>query len=361
MIPRSALTLPIAVVLLGLALGAVIPAAAESAPQALAQAPAPLVGAAVLQQPASRVLIDSPGPGTLVGSPVTITGSIDRLPPSASLGYVVLAGDGRRIGEGSFPIPGNPGQPALFLASLTFQEPLEGDAITLQLIDLDTSPGAPVATLPLATAALPQRIRIDTPPAGTQVGNPVVLTGGTVRFPQSGGLGYAIYDRSGAQIGGGFFPVAGSLQTGGSFAASLSFTYPPLGGPIRVDLYDQNLSGGFEATASVELQTVALVQQVTITTPPFGTQVGTPMVITGRTSLFPSAGVLVYRVTNAQGAVLGTGSFGVQPADANASTFSASLSFQPPAAPGLLRVQVSDVDLSGRIVATAFVDVRWGP
>jgi hypothetical protein len=318
--------------------GAAAPAAAQGAPPA-----------------AQQIVIESPPPGTQVGSPMTITGNLARLPAGASLLYNVIASDGRVIGSGSFAVPGAPGQPALFMASLSFSEPLEGDSITLQLVDPDPAAGTSI-TLPLVTAPLPQRILIDTPPGGTIVGNPLVVTGRTVRFPAAGTLGYAIYNSGGVQVGGGVFPVGGSPQTGGSFAASLGFIYPELGGPLRIDLYDQDpFTFGFVATARLDVHTRALRQQVTIETPGPGAQVGSPVTITGRAARFPAGGVLQYRITAAGGAILGQGAFPVQAAPGDAARFVASLSFQPPPAPGLLRAEIFEVGQPG-----AAVELRWG-
>lgn len=352
MTPRSARAPALLGMLLAVALsiaaGAAIPAAAQGTPPAAAQ----------------TITIESPAAGTQVGSPMVVTGSLARLPASASLSYLVLAGDGRQIGGGSIPIPGSPGQPAFFIASLTFQEPLDGGAITLQLADVDPATGAVVATvtLPLVTAPVPQQIIVETPPAGTQVGNPVVVTGRTVRFPPAGVLGYAIYDSGGAQVGGGVFPVAGGPLEGGRFTASLGFAYPPLGGRLRIDLYDQDpFSLEFLATTTLETAAAALVQQIVIDTPPFGTQVGSPVVLTGRATRFPTGGTLQYLIVDGQGAVLGSGSFPVEAAAAGSARFTASLSFRPPAAPGPVRAQVFEVGPDGRITASPYAEMRWGP
>ncbi|NTU81814.1 MAG: hypothetical protein HGA45_20970, partial [Chloroflexales bacterium] len=291
MTPRlfRALALPIIALTLALAGAASLPAAAQGITPAADQ----------------QITIESPAPGTQVGSPMVITGRTSRLPAGALLVYTVLASDGRIIGAGSFPIPGSPGQPAYFIASLSFDEPPDGDTISLQLVDQDPATGAllAVASLPLTVAPVPQRIVLETPPTDTLVGNPVVVTGRTTRFPASGVLGYAIYNSLGLQAGGGVFPVDGSPQTGGRYAASLDFVYPEQGGPLRIDLYDQDpLTGAFVATASLQVRTAALRQQVIIETPSFGTQVGSPMVITGRTALYPIGGALQYRISDGQGA-----------------------------------------------------------
>jgi hypothetical protein len=311
-----------------------------------------------------RITIESPAPGTQVGSPVVVTGSVAHLPAGASLLYTVLASDGRALGTGSFPLPGNPGEPASFIASLTFVEPPEGDAISLQLADQDPATGSllAVASLPLTVAPAPQRIVIETPDAGMLVGNPVVLTGRTVRFPAAGALGYAIYSSTGAQVGGGIFPVSGSRQEGGRFSASLGFFYPEQGGPLRIDLYDQDpLTGTFPATASLQARTVALRQQVIIETPALGTQVGSPVVITGRTARYPVGGSLQYRISDGRGVVLAVGRFAVAGNLSDSARFVASISFTPPVFSGPLRAEIFEVDERGMVTTNGVIDLRWGP
>jgi hypothetical protein len=337
-LPRPSRPLALLVALALLLIAAAAPAAAQGTPPSNQQ-----------------IAFESPPPGAQVGSPLTVSGSLARLPASASLSYTIFASDGTAIGAGSFPVPGNPGQPALFIASLTFSEPLEGGSIALQLVDPDPAAGAS-ATLQLVTAPLPQQIRIDTPPAGTIVGNPVVVTGRTVRFPAAGTLGYAIYNSGGVQVGGGVFPVSGSPQTGGSFAASLGFVYPELGGPLRIDLYDQDpFSFGFVATARLDASTRALRQQVTIETPGPGTQIGSPVTLTGRAARFPAGGLLQYRIRAGE-AILGQGAFPVQGAPGDAARFNASLAFQPAAGSGPLLAEIFEAGQAGG----AAIELRWG-
>ncbi len=324
---------------------------------------APAAQRVAAQNPAQTITIESPPPGTQVGSPMVVTGRVARLPASASLNYRFFASDGRVIGAGSFPIPGNPGEPAYFLASLSFEEPLDGDAVNLQLAEADPATGAliGVATLPVTVAPRPQRILIETPPTGTQVGSPVVLTGRTTRLPAAGVLGYAIYDSGGIQVGGGVFPVNGSPQEGGRFNASLLFTFPEFGGPLRIDLYDQDpFTGAFPATASLQVITAALRQQIVIETPPFGTQVGSPVVLTGRAARYPATGALQYRIVDGQGVLLGSGSVPVTAAAGGQARFAASLGFTPPATNGPLRAEIYDIDERG-VFTVASLTLRWGP
>ncbi|GAB4450995.1 MAG: hypothetical protein OHK0015_56180 [Chloroflexi bacterium OHK40] len=321
------------------------------------------VAPAAAQAPAGQqITIETPSPGTQVGSPATITGRVARLSANAALRYVVLASDGRVLGSGSFFIPGNPGEPSFFIAQVTFAEPLEGDSLTLQLLEVDVS-GAVVslADLPLVAAPVPQRISFETPAPGTRVGNPVTITGRTVRFPLSGGLGYAIYNSAGVQVGGGFFPVSGSPQEGSRFVASLAFAYPELGRPLRIDLYDQDpFTLAFLATATLELSTVALRQQITIEMPPLGTQVGSPVVITGRTARYPVGGVLYYRISDQRDAELGFGSFVVSGFSGEPARFNASIDFRAPAGAGPLRAEIYEIDANGFVSASAGVELWWG-
>jgi hypothetical protein len=95
-------------------------------------------------------------------------------------------------------------------------------------------------------------IVFDTPPQGTQVGSPVVITGHTTRHPANGKLSYRVRDAAGNEIGAGQFDVvpdsAGS--TSSRFNVSLMFTEPRGGGNITVDVYVPSAAGVF---ASISL------------------------------------------------------------------------------------------------------------
>lgn len=309
------------------------------------------------------IRITSPAPEAVVSSPVVVEGELGRLPSGARLVYSVTASDGRRLGGGELAVPGEPGRPALFRAALPFEASPEGDRIQVQLFDQDQTTGAVVAQagVTLGVAPQPQRIIVDSPAPSAYVGTPVVLTGRTVRYPLSGTLGYAIYDGAGAQLGGGVFPVGGSLAVGGRFEAVLGFSYPPLGGPLRIDLYDQDpATGAFRATASLGLRTAPLQQQIVIETPASGTRVGVPAVLTGRTARYPAGGALQYRVIGSSGELLGAGSFPVQGPVGEPARFNASLNFSPPAFSGPLRAEVFEADQFGNPVALAAVELSWG-
>lgn len=309
------------------------------------------------------ITLTSPTPETVVSSPVLVEGSLGRLPLDARLRYRVLASDGRLLGAGDFPVPGAPGRPALFRGTIPFEASPEGDRVTVQLFDQDPATGQVFAQADviLGVAPQPQRITITSPGANAYVGTPLVVTGRTVRFPTGGVLGYAIYDGFGAQIGGGVFPVAGSLAVGGTFNVALGFNYPQQGGPLRLDLYDQDpATGQFRATASLNLRSVPLQQQIVIESPAPGTRVGVPAVITGRTARYPSGGVLQYRVFGPSGEQLGAGRFGVQGPAGEPASFNAALSFNPPAFAGGLRAEIFEQDQFGNALATVVLDLSWG-
>src|SRR5262245_29868629 len=55
------------------------------------------------------ITIETPAPGTIVGSPVVITGRTSLFPPAASLGYRVRDSAGNQIGVGGLPVQGDSG------------------------------------------------------------------------------------------------------------------------------------------------------------------------------------------------------------------------------------------------------------
>lgn len=308
------------------------------------------------------IRIVAPTPGAVASSPLAVEGELGRLPSDGRLVYRVTASDGRQVGQGTFPVQGTPGRPTRFRAALPFDASPEGDRIQLLIFDQNQATGeiAGQASVTLGVAPQPQRILIDTPAANAYIGTPVVLTGRTVRYPASGVLGYAVYDGSGAQVGGGVFPVGGSLAVGSTFTASFGFRYPFQGGPIRVDLYDQDQATGvFRATATLNLRTVPTQQQIVIETPPQSTQVGSPVVITGRTARYPRDGVLQYRIQTEAGEVLGNGSFPVQGTIGEPARFNASIMFNPPAFAGPLRAEIYEADQFGNVAASATIGLRW--
>jgi hypothetical protein len=64
-----------------------------------------------------------------------------------------------------------------------------------------------------------------------------------------------VSDQNGGQLGVGAFNVSGAPGGSTTFNASIDFNLPPAGGPIQVELYDQNAQPGvIDALASIGLQ-----------------------------------------------------------------------------------------------------------
>jgi hypothetical protein len=191
----------------------------------------------------------------------------------------------------------------------------------------------------------------------------VVITGRTVRYPFDGNLAYQIFDANGTQIGVGMFNVVGAPGQSATFNAQVFFNLPAGGGPIQVNVYDQNgATGAIVATAAINLLVAPpqpTQQVITIETPPTGTLVGSPVVVTGRTARYPFEGNLGYRVRDQTGREIGLGGFRVNGAPGQPTTFVGSLMFSPPLGGGMIRVEIFDIDQSsGAILAIAAVDLE---
>ena len=327
--------------------------------------PAATAALALFVAPPQAISFSSPAAGTFVGSPVVVTGNLARLPNQSNLAYIFFNSQGQPIGSGIFPVGGQPGRPTAFSASLGFELPLLGGDVQLQVYDQDGVSGATAgsATLLLKVVPQPQQLLFTSPSPNAFVNSPVVITGRTVRYPQQGSLGYRITDSAGTQLGAGAFPVTGAPGQGSTFNAQLSFNLPPQGGPVQIALFDQNVNTGVVvANAVLVLQTVPAQQSITITSPPPGTQVGSPVTITGRTARYPIGGQLSYRITNLSGNVLGGGSFAVAGPFGQPASFSASLTFSPPSTGGTVQVTILDSDpATSAIAASAALPLQVAP
>ncbi len=299
------------------------------------QANGPSVSLYVAPVPQS-ITIDTPPSGALVGSPMTITGRTVRFPANGTLNYRVTK-DGGLLGASSFPVGANATPGSQFNTQVKFSVPHEGGLIQLIISDPNTPTGAVERTIDLDVRPQYQRIDIDTPPAGTQVGSPMTITGRTNWFPNNGQLTYRVLDASNAMIGSGAIQVGGAPGTRGSFNAQVMFAEPSNGGAIRVELADPS-NGGNIVTAILLNVAPPPPPQIVIDTPPPGTQVGSPMTITGRTTYVPN-GQLSYRVRDVAGNVIGQGSVSVT-AFGRQALFNASLTFSEPAAGGNIAVEI---------------------
>lgn len=301
----------------------------------------------VMPTPAGQqITIDTPPPDTLVGSPVVITGRTARRPAGDTLNYFLRDAGGAVLGSGTFPVSTAADGSGTFNASLTFNLPPNGGAISLEIFEPGAA-GGPVAasaTLQLQVAP-PQTILIDTPPPGTVVGSPVVITGRTARFPFQGSLAYRVLDAGNRELGSGTFPVQGAQGAPSSFTASLTFNLPPGGGRITVEIVDQNAADGqIAAAARIDLSVAAQEQAIIIETPPANTLVGSPMTITGRTVRLPAGSALTYRVRNASGQQIGQGQFGVTGTQDGGASFNAQIFFSPPQAGGPISLELLEID-----------------
>jgi hypothetical protein len=307
-----------------------------------------------------QITFETPPGMTLVGSPLVITGRTTRYPIGGDLSYRITNDAGQQLGANTFKVAGPTGQPATFNASPTFQIPRDGGTIHLDVFDQDPANGAEIATtrLDLDVLAQYQAIVIDTPPAGTQVGSPVVLTGRTNLYPNGGQLQYRVIDSGGQQIGAGGFAVGGGPGQRGSFVGELTFTEPPNGGNIRVELSDGSVRAAIDLVVALPPP-----QQIVIDTPAWGTQVGSPVVITGRSTRYPASGALNYRVRDAAGAVIGSGQFGVarDSAGSRGGSFNASLTFAEPPNGGNITVEIYAPSPVSSAIVSASISLYVAP
>lgn len=333
--------------------------------------------------------IDTPAPGTVVGSPLVVTGRTALYPQAGVLGYRVLNAAGAQIGAGTFPIVGNPANPATFNSSLNFQVPAGPTSIRVEIFDQNPSSGAIVASssVELRIGAPPpavQAIIIETPPPGTFIASPVVITGRTTQFPFQGNLAWLAIDQLGRQLGNGIFNVLGSPGQPTTFNSSLDFQLPQGGGPVRFEIYDQDaVTGATVARGVIDLQVAALptsaptataptatapttsaptatapaaaLQQIFIDTPAPGTLVGSPVVITGRTVQYPFGGQLAYRFRDQQGAQLGSGGIRVAGQAGGPGSFNVQLFFNTRPGLGQIFLDILENGPTNNVVASATI------
>ncbi|NJN16587.1 MAG: hypothetical protein HC822_10090 [Oscillochloris sp.] len=287
------------------------------------------------------ITIETPPPGTTVGSPVVITGRTTQMPANGQLFYLVRDQVGAVIGSGQFGVNSS-GSGNSFNASINFNLPAQGGQIEIDLFEPAANGSARARAAILLTVAPPQQITIESPPPGTTVGSPVVITGRTARYPFQGNLAYRFTDNSGQNLGEGIFPVNGNPGGPSNFTASLQFNLPAQGGVVRLEVYDQNaVNNEIVANTSLDLNVLPPSQTITIETPPPGTVVGSPVVLTGRVVRPPVGGQISYLVRGPNGTNIGQGSFGI-----NGTTFNASISFTPPPQGGAITIELRANDSS---------------
>ena len=96
-----------------------------------------------------------------------------------------------------------------------------------------------------------------------------------------------------------------------------------------------------------------IAQMITIETPAPGTLVGSPVVITGRTTTYPAQGQLHYRIVDEHDVALGSGAFTVTGTSHHTATFDVSLTFITPATPSRITVELFDHDPSTQAIVTS--------
>lgn len=318
--------------------------------------PTPTSQTTATAAPAGRqqIIIDSPPPGTQVGSPVVLTGRTALLP--RALRYFVRDPGRNVLGSGEVPFTST-GSAGAFNASLTFNLPPTGGQISVEIYEPGPADAPALASASISlNVAPPQGIVIETPPVGTTVGSPVVITGRTARYPFQGNLGYRVLDANNRQIGAGSFQVSGSPGGPSTFSGSLTFSEPASGGTIKAEIFDQDESSGqIVATASINLNVAPPQQAIIVDTPPPGTEVGSPVVLTGRVVRFPNGGQLGYRVRDASGNVIGQGSFGVQGSADGGTTFTASLTFSPPPNGGPITIDLLEQGANNQVISSTSI------
>lgn len=371
---------------------------------------------------AAPITIEQPAAGAGVTSPLRLQGRLAAVPPEGGLTYRILDAENILLASGTIETNGELGNVGSFNTEAVYtslssgpgflqvvqRNDLAGPAVavstqaitlasnvttpatavglvpsgtpdpvapTSQIIIGDTPTPQPSVTVVPATATpLPptqaqgQVINLTSPAPGTQVGSPLTLTGNTNQFPFGGSLDYRVVNSANQALGSGSFAVNGVPGQTSSFVAELRFNLPPGGGPIRVDVYDQdNNTGRVAAIASLDLvvaapQPTAGPQQITINSPPGGTNVGSPVVITGSTTRFPAQGNLKYRFLDQFGNQLGTGALTVNGSQGQPGTFNASLSFALPQGGGPVRLELVDRDANnGQVFASATVGMNVAP
>ena len=347
-------------------------------------------------QPGQMIMIETPAPGTQVGSPVVLTGRTARVPAQNLLRYRVVDASERQIGGGVISVATAPDGALRFTASLMFAEPASSGAIRIDLADQadGAATAAAVASLALkvvgtgvaSTPSGSQQISFMSPAPNTAVTSPVVITGRTARMPFQNNLSYIVRDSSGRTLASGLIGVDGTPP---SFNVALPFDAPAPGTAISIELIDQDAETGNIAgraslllfyaslpgplpatalpTASIPGATIAPPpatvlpsgQAITIETPAASTLVGSPVTVTGRVAAVPTNSRLFYRILDANNTLLGENTFPVG-LESQPLAFSAGLSFNLPQRGGPIMIELTDREASGAVRARAILLVQVG-
>jgi hypothetical protein len=198
-----------------------------------------------------------------------LTGRTSNFPLHGKLYYRFFGASNAEIGSGTFNVNGTAGQPATFNVPLTFNLPPRGGPIRLVIYDRNAEGLAIGSTSVDLNVWPPQDITIESPADGALVGSPAILAGKLARYPFEGMLRYRVLDATGSEIGTDSFAVAGTPGQPTTFSGAVTFNGPVDGGPIRVELFDQNPADGSKAdSASINLLVAPVQQTIIIETPP---------------------------------------------------------------------------------------------
>lgn len=307
-------------------------------------------------QPAQQIFIDAPQNDATIANPVTVSGRTAIFPASGKLNYRILAAGGAQLAVGSFNVNGQPGQPGSFSSAITFDIAAAGGQIQIDIFDINPANNTVIATasVRLRVQATTQVITIDEPRPNAEVRSPVNVTGRTTLFPASGGnLTYRLIAANGNQIGSGPFLVEGRAGQPARFAISIPFDENATGGQMTIEILDINPANNAviaRTSVRVGVPRAQGIQSIVIDSPAPGSQTTSPFIINGRTTRFPTNGILNYTVYAQNNSVIGEGSFGVN-ASGSGATFTLSVSYQP-GYRGNFRVDIFERGANNVVVAS---------
>ncbi|MFN8473809.1 MAG: Gmad2 immunoglobulin-like domain-containing protein [Anaerolineae bacterium] len=218
-----------------------------------------------------------------------------------------------------------------------------------------------VALFLVCTAAMPGlvsaqgSIQINRPEAGSVATSPLRVSGYTARSTDS--MNFTVVGVVSGQLGSGSFPVKSPFDPPYDFTGTVTFNTPQSGETLIVTLTGNDGSSASVNVVAPGTPPAPVAQSIVITSPANGTQVGSPVTLTGFTTSFPPSGLLNYSITSAAGAPLGQGVLPVQPSGAG-STWVGSLQFQVPAQGGVVTATVFQTNpATGQTAASSAVSL----
>ncbi|HEU5090505.1 MAG TPA: Gmad2 immunoglobulin-like domain-containing protein, partial [Roseiflexaceae bacterium] len=102
--------------------------------------------------PAQQIVFESPAPGTLVGSPVLISGHTTGYPFQGNLSYTIRDAANQIVGQGLIGVDGPEGGPGTFRVELDFNQPAQPGALSIELADEDAVSGTVAARTTLVVS-----------------------------------------------------------------------------------------------------------------------------------------------------------------------------------------------------------------